>query len=540
MMLYLKRISRLLLFLFFLISCETSNTSSNQRKNILIILADDLGYSDLSSFGGEINTPNIDFLASSGTIFSNFYTSPLCAPSRAMLLSGNDNHVAGIGIQAFSSSNYGYEGILSDRVAILPEVLNMNGYQTYMVGKWHIGGDPYYRGFDKTFALLPGAFSHYDNSKPIRGYPDSAFSENGKKRLWDVGKYSSDFYTDKLIDFLDTNDKDPFFAYASFTAPHWPLQVDEKYSNKYKGKYDEGYDVLKMNRFNSLKDFNIISRESTFPIFKTEYSSWDKLNDYEKSIESRKMEIYAGMIENLDFNVGRIISFLKENNQYDNTVILFMSDNGAAGEDFYYNNIYGDYIQENFNYDYEDMGKPNSFISLGIGWAEAITSPFRLYKGFTTAGGMKSPLIISGVNDNKISLSNEFLSLLDIAPSIYDLLNIKYPRFLNKKELYSPIGESIIPYLKSESKNIHKDDYVFAFEHSGNSFLKKGEWKIINTIQPFNLSNFELYNIKNDISEITNKKNINRKIYNDLIDEWNNYSKSRRLIFPTPYIDNLK
>tara|TARA_B110000914_G_C15186716_1_gene319912 strand:- start:138 stop:599 length:462 start_codon:yes stop_codon:yes gene_type:complete len=153
---------------------------------------------------------------------------------------------------------------------------------------------------------------------------------------------------------------------------------------------------------------------------------------------------------------------------------------------------------------------------------------------------MKSPLIISGINENKISSSNEFLSLLDIAPSIYDLLNIKYPLFFNNNELSPPIGESVIPYLKSESSIIHKDDYVFAFEHSGNSFLKKGEWKIINTIQPFNVSNFELYNIKNDISEITNKKNMNREIYDDLIVEWNNFSKSRRLIFPTPYIDNLK
>jgi|TARA_B110000263_G_C15298820_1_gene506886 arylsulfatase A-like enzyme len=538
-MLYLKRITSFYL-LFILFSCEIINHSSDQRKNVLIILADDLGYSDLGCFGSEISTPNIDFLASSGTIFSNFYTSPLCAPSRAMLLSGNDNHVSGIGIQAFSSPNYGYEGILSNRVAILPEVLKINGYKSYMVGKWHIGGDPYNRGFDKTFALLPGAFSHYDNNKPIRGYPDSAFSENGKKRFWDVGKYSSDFYTDKLIEFLEPVDKDPFFAYASFTAPHWPLQVDEKYSNNYKGIYDEGYDVLKIKRFNSLKGKNIIHKEKVFPSFETLYSSWDKLDDYEKSVESRKMEIYAGMIENLDFNVGRIIKFLKENGLYDNTVILFMSDNGAAGEDFYYNNTYGNYIQENFNYDYEDMGKPNSFVSLGVGWAEAITSPFRLYKGYTTSGGMKSPLIISGINENKISSSNEFLSLLDIAPSIYDLLNIKYPLFFNNNELSPPIGESVIPYLKSESSIIHKDDYVFAFEHSGNSFLKKGEWKIINTIQPFNVSNFELYNIKNDISEITNKKNMNREIYDDLIVEWNNFSKSRRLIFPTPYIDNLK
>ena len=192
----LKKLTKIFFFLL-LISCSESEIT---KKNFIIILADDLGYSDLGSFGSEINTPNIDMLAQEGVIMSNFHTSPLCAPSRAMLLSGNDNHIAGIGIQAFSSENFGYEGKLSERVKIIPEVLQKSGYKSFISGKWHIGGDPYERGFHNSFSLLPGAFTHYDNNKPIEAYPDSSFSQNGKRILWPEGEYSTDFYTQKMID----------------------------------------------------------------------------------------------------------------------------------------------------------------------------------------------------------------------------------------------------------------------------------------------------------------------------------------------------
>ena len=537
-MLLLKRLISLNLLLL-LASCNQININNNLKKNVLIILADDLGYTDLGCYGSEIETPNIDKLALKGTIFSNFYTSPLCAPSRAMLLTGNDNHTAGIGIQSFSSNYYGYEGILSKRVAIIPEVLKTNGYRTYMAGKWHLGGDPIERGFDKTYALLPGAFTHYDNNKPIREYPDSAFSENGIRKLWKTGNYSSDFYTDKIIEFIKSNSGKPFFAYASYTAPHWPLQVDKKYSDKYKGKYDEGYEALKIKRFENLKANNFISKNTKYPSFNTAYPKWETLSNKEKAIESKKMEIYAGMIDNLDYNIGRIINFLKDIGEYDNTIIVFMSDNGAAGEDFYYNNTYGNYIQKHFTYAYEEMGKPNSFVSLGVAWAESITAPFKLYKGYATSGGMRSPLIIKGLENNKLSVTDKFLSILDIAPSLYDYLEIDYPKIFNSSKIEPLDGISILPYIDGYKEEIHSKNDVFAFEHSGNSMLKKGNWKIINLNQPFKIDNFNLYSTKDDISELYDKKTDSINVYNGLIMEWEKFSKSKKLIFPTPYIDNL-
>ena len=531
MMLHLIRKINIFLIFYFLFSCDNT-----EKKNVIIILADDLGYTDLSCFGSEINTPNIDNLASEGVIFTNYHSSPLCAPSRAMLLSGNDNHVAGIGIQAFSSQDYGYEGFLSDRVAIIPEILKNNGYKTFMSGKWHIGGDPISRGFDDTFALLPGAFTHYDNNKPIKGYPDSAFSLNGKKILWEEGKYSSDEYTDRFINYIDKSDDSPFFGYLSLTAPHWPLQVDRKFSDKYKGFYDNGFEDIKISRLNKIKAKQLINiKEEHFKV-KDFISEWQNLTDEGRKIESRKMEIYAGMIDNLDFNVGRVVKFLKEKNKFKNTIIIFMSDNGAAAEDFYYNQTYGPYIQDKFSYEYNDIGKPESFVSLGKNWADVITNPFNLYKGFTTSGGMRSPLIISGLSSEK-KISKEFVTLLDIAPTIYNLTNSKY-ELLNKNRIKKPIGESIIPYLSGEDIKIHDEDYVFSFEHSGNAVLIKNNWKIVNKTFPFNINNFDLYNL-DDISELNNLKGKEVIIYNDLLTEWNKYILSKNIIFPTPYRDDL-
>ena len=266
----LKKLTKIFFFLL-LISCSESEIA---KKNFIIILADDLGYSDLGSFGSEINTPNIDMLAQEGVIMSNFHTSPLCAPSRAMLLSGNDNHIAGIGIQAFSSENFGYEGKLSERVKIIPEVLQKSGYKSFISGKWHIGGDPYERGFNNSYSLLPGAFTHYDNNKPIEAYPDSSFSQNGKRVLWPEGEYSTDFYTQKMIDFIKSNhDKSICFLLSksnknitcyicvskniisSYNAKNLSIELNTKFNGKGGGNDTFATVVLNDTNVDKIKTF---------------------------------------------------------------------------------------------------------------------------------------------------------------------------------------------------------------------------------------------------------------------------------------------
>ena len=279
-----------------------------------------------------------------------------------------------------------------------------------------------------------------------------------------------------------------------------------------------------------------------FDIRKTLLKFDDVMNDQRKVIfEQRKEILKSNNVNDVinSFLEDLIINFLKDIGEYDNTIIVFMSDNGAAGEDFYYNNTYGNYIQKHFTYAYEEMGKPNSFVSLGVAWAESITAPFKLYKGYATSGGMRSPLIIKGLENNKLSVTDKFLSILDIAPSLYDYLEIDYPKIFNSYKIEPLDGISILPYIDGYKEEIHSKNDVFAFEHSGNVMLKKGNWKIINLNQPFEIDNFNLYSTKDDISELYDKKIDSINVYNELIMEWEKFSKSKKLIFPTPYIDNL-
>ena len=536
-------LKNLLILISILFSCSTIKKNKDSKPNILLIVADDLGYTDLGSFGSEISTPNINYLSKNGVTFTNFHTSPLCAPTRAMLLSGVSNHIAGIGIQGYNSDLFGYEGKLTNRIKTIPLILKMSDYHTFISGKWHLGGDvdsnPIKKGFDESYVLLPGAGNHYSNRKVIKSYPDSSYSENGKKTVWKNGNYSTDYFTDKIIEYISNSKvkNKPFFAFATYTSPHWPLQVDEEFSKKYEGIYDSGYDNLKEKRFNNLKKLNIISSKAILPKSHKRLKSWNDLSKLEKKIESKKMELYAGMIENLDFNIGRIINYLKKIDEYKNTLIVFMSDNGAAAEDFYNNPIYGKYIKDNFSVEYDDMGNENSFISLGTGWAEASSAPFKYFKGLPTQGGIVSPLIISGYGvSRKDYFSKNFVTLLDIAPTLYDFgeINLK-----NNNPNFPLEGYSLKKYLNGESNQIHEKGYVFGFEHSGYSFIMRDNWKLVNYKTPFNIKNFKLYNLEIDPIEEVDLKEKEVEIFNQLIKEWKIFSKKNKLIFPTPYIDNI-
>ncbi|HCM74878.1 MAG TPA: sulfatase [Cytophagales bacterium] len=397
----------LFLGLSLLISCSPQK-QADSRPNILLIVADDLGYSDLGCYGGNIRTPNIDQLAKHGIRFSQFHTGPTCAVTRAMLLSGQNNHVAGMGIQDGLLTNSpmigkpGYESNLSDRIIPVSQLLQESGYFTYTTGKWHLGkreeDSPQQKGFDRSFNLLQGGSNHFNK---IGIEPDdtlSLFREDGQIVDYPEGKYSTQFYTDKLIDYIQEGKvKDPgkpFFAFAAYTSPHWPLQVPEDYLDRYEGDFDIGYDSLRVLRFESLKESGLIPPNASLPPRLASITPWNELTPEEKKIESRKMELYAAMVDNLDYHIGRIIHFLKAEGLYDNTLIVFMSDNGAAGNDFYNETWSRDFIRKHYNNDYENMGKENSFVSYGPQWAQAGAAPFNRFKGYTTEGGIVSPIVI--------------------------------------------------------------------------------------------------------------------------------------------------
>jgi arylsulfatase A-like enzyme len=361
--------SRLALFA----ACAAISLSgvAQERPNILLIVADDLGYSDLGAYGGDIETPNIDALADEGILFTQFHTAPVCAVTRSMLLTGNNNHVAGMGKQYGAHDAHidleGYEGHLSDRVVPMPQLLRDAGYHTFSAGKWHLGQAAEHSaqaaGFERHFNLSDGSAAHFHSMGMVEN--GSQYREDGQPAAYPDGRYSTDVYTEKLIEHIESNRSDgrPFFVYAAYTSPHWPLQVPDAYLDRYRGRYDAGYEVLREQRLESLKRAGIIPANSTLPPRDERIAPWDSLSAEQQRIESRKMELYAAMVDNLDDHVGQLIDYLKANDLYENTLIVFMSDNGAAGEDFYRAGPYAEFIQSHYDNRYENMGKPNSWVS---------------------------------------------------------------------------------------------------------------------------------------------------------------------------------
>ena len=510
------------------------------RPNILLIVADDLGFTDLGCFGGDIHTPNIDALSISGLLFNRFHTSPICAPTRSMLLTGNNNHVAGMGCMfpvngTARQGKTGYERHLTDRVVTVAQLLKDGGYQTFMSGKWHLGTSipfiPFAQGFEKSFALVGGAANHFGN-KPIFEKQPTQYLQDSTFVLFPENTFSTDLYTDKMISFIKGAELNkPFFGYLAYTAPHWPLQVPEEWLNRYKGKYDMGYDSLRMLRFQQQKMKGIIPADAKLPPRLNSIKPWIELTATEKKIEARKMELYAAMVENLDQHIGQLIQFLKDSKQFDNTLIVFMSDNGAAGEDFYNDAENGPFLRKNYDNSYENMGKANSFVSYGPQWAQAGAAPFKLFKEYPTEGGTNTPLIISGKGVTRMpGVQNAFINVMDLAPTFLEMAGLSYPATYHSHEIKPMLGQSFYSYIKGESNAIHNENYVYGLEHYGGCLLIKGSWKITNTSDPFDESAFALYNIDKDWGETHDLSKSNPGKFKELMDEWEILKKKTGII----------
>ncbi|MBT8054418.1 MAG: arylsulfatase [Xanthomonadales bacterium] len=511
---------------------------ADERPNILLIVADDLGYADLGVHGSDIQTPNIDKLAAEGILFTQFHTAPLCAPTRAMLLSGNNNHVAGMARQHRSDlaghSVPGYEASLSDRIAPLPRLLRDAGYHTYTVGKWHLGltaeTSPKAVGFNRSFSLLDGAGSHFD---------DVGFSERGSTYWEDedfaeypVGRYSTEVYTDRLIEFIDSNKDEgsPFFAFAAYTSPHWPLQVPDDYLELYAGQYDDGYDTLRERNFVALGAAGIIPLESTLPPRNDAITLWEELSADEQRHESRKMELYAAMVDNLDNHIGRLLGYLKEVGLYENTLIVFMSDNGAAGEDFYNEGPFTEHIRAHFDNSYETMGTARSFVSYGEPWAEAGSAPFMRRKGYSREGGIVAPMIMAGRGVARVgAIDPTYVTVMDLAPTFLEIAGAPYP---DDGSVWPMLGESMSGILAGEAETVHEEDYVTILYHGGRAYLRQGNWKIANLKPPFTEDDFELFDMSVDPGETYNLAESHPDKYEELLELWRNERKKLGIILP--------
>jgi arylsulfatase A-like enzyme len=538
----------LLIMAVSLASCNSNSTKektalvavdSLERPNIIFILADDLGFSDIEPFGGNIATPVLTELSKESFLFSNFHVQPTCSPTRSSLLTGNDNHVAGFGIM--SEMDYpalhnlqlpGYSGNLTDKVVTLPEILKDNGYHTYMTGKWHLGegpgNDPYDRGFEQTFILGTGGGSHWSDKKALSPLQHMAYTRNGKEIDPPVDFYSSRNYTDSMIAFIEKNSSDQkaFFAYLSYTAVHDPLHAPKEYIDKYKGKFDMGWDSLGMLRIANLKSLGIVPNDVRM-MENPSIPKWNTLKKAHKAELARDMEVYAAMLEYLDMSIGRVIEYLKMKGLYENTLILFMSDNGANGADAstYPGNGDGKFLAS-FNNRLENRGLQNSYVEMGPGWAQASTAPFRLFKTFATEGGIKAPLMIKmpGKNSTGGSWNRSFIHVTDVMPTILELTGSSYPVKYNGKDIHPMIGKSMLPVLKGEASVVHPDDGM-GYELFEMKAYIKGKWKILRQPIPFGTGEWQLFDLDKDPGETIDLSAANPEIKEQMVIAWNKYVK---------------
>lgn len=452
-----------------------------RRPNVVVILADDMGFSDIGCYGSEIATPNLDALAGSGLRFTHFRNTARCCPSRSSLLTGLYAHQAGVGLMVDDRGRPSYQGYLNDRCATIAEVLRPAGYRTLMSGKWHVGEHrphwPTDRGFDRYFGLISGACNYFrldperqmalDDkpwTPPADGfYMTDAIAEHATRMLGEAG-----------------GGPQPFFLYLAFTAPHYPLHARPEDIAKYEGRYMKGWDALRLERHRRMIDMGIVDARWPLTPRDKEAPAWDTLSETDKKAWDRRMAVYAAQIDRLDWNIGRVLAKLREIGAEDDTIVMFLSDNGGCAE-------------------IVDRGKPgvapglaDSFMSYGIPWANASNTPFRLYKRWVHEGGIATPFVVrwpAGVKGRN-AVTHQTAHLIDIMATCVEVTGAKYPG--------APIqpmeGKSLLPVFQGGSIG----DRILFWEHMGNRAALEGRWKLVSHYP----NDWELYDLEADRTEM--------------------------------------
>lgn len=545
--------------LFLLLQCSAPKKKIKQvtSPNVLVIIVDDLGYADLGCYGSEIDTKNIDALAKEGIRFTNFYASPNCSPTRAMLLSGMDHHQAGLGTMGGiltgpnQKGKSGYEGYLNNKTAAFSELANDKGYRTYYTGKWHLGKNeiahPNARGFNKAWWQVGGApGSHFDFSPPNPRINPSFYENDIAQQQVPDDFFSTDFYTQKLIDYLeeDADSDQPFLGILSYSAVHIPIHCPESHIDLYNGKYKNGYEALRQTRLQKQKEIGITSQDIDLANLPPNAVPWEELTTVEQLYEARRMEVYAGMVNHMDDHVGKLIAYLKDTDQYGNTLIFLLSDNGGAGFNGWQSKG-GKKRYDTANNSIENLGRQGSMNFIGAGWGSAISTPFRLFKRHVSEGGLRIPMIISGgflsaqpeaesakFNYKDGVINHEIFTVRDIAPTIQEIIGVGYPTEEYKgRNLLPQTGKSLKKLLtESPTLYIHPDEEIFGWELFKRKAVQKNGWKILWIEPDFGKGKWELFNLKNDPSEKNDLAETHPEKLEEMILAWNQYQKDHNVI----------
>ena len=507
---------------------------SKERPNVVLILADDLGYSDLGCFGSEIETPRLDQLAAQGIRMTQLYNAARCCSTRASLLTGLYPHQAGVGAMSSDNQKPGYRGFLTERAVCVASLLRHAGYQTYMTGKWHLRGKgnpeciPTNHGFDEFFGHFK-AYASYYRSDLFERLPTGR-----EKRHYKAGEfYATDAITDHAVEFIEVSQRkqNPFFLYVAYNAPHFPLQAPAEEIQKGVATYRKGWDKIREKRIRKMEDLGLVSegtqlskrghvtavpnRNADSPYFDRDIPGWDELSGERREDLATRMATYAAMIRIMDGNVGRIVDCLEEQGCMDNTLIVFLSDNGACAEWDPYgfdNNPYPVNRLYRGN-EVEQMGGPRTFHSYGTGWANACNTPFRLYKHYNHEGGISSPTIVSwprGI-ERQGEINRTPTHVIDLVPTFLQLANAKYPN--HSPKVLPLAGESLLSVWEGKPPNTR----TLFFEHEGNRAVRRGKWKLVWTNY---LKRWELYDIHSDRTESEDRAADFPELVSDLEQLW--------------------
>ncbi len=535
-------------------AASTAPLSANDRPNIVIILADDMGYSDMGSFGSEIQTPNLDALAQEGVRFTQFYTHASCSPTRSMLLSGVDTHINGLGnMDEWTAPNQlgvpGYEGYLNDAVVTLPQLLKDSGYHTYMTGKWHMGKAPdkipRARGFERDFSLLDGGGNYWDMKNVTALSPRLVFTEDGFY-LSELPEdyYATKTYTDKMIGFIEANrgDDQPFFAYVAHQAPHDPYHLPREWRRRHVGEYDKGWDAVRRERLQRQIELGIVAKDTKLAERMWFVPDPTQLAQASLALLGMKMELYAGMMENLDHHVGRLVDYLKSIDEYENTIFIVFGDNGAEGADLF-KMITGtpgtlNALSAAINWSQthpKAWGDPGSFVGYGPMWAQVSMTPFSQYKGWLAEGGIRNALTVSGpaVKRPKGSIQHAVMHVADIMPTLLEIAGAEYPETHDGRRTPPLIGKSWIPLLAGDVESVRTGEDYLAWELFGNRAVRQRNWKLRWQWKPYGKGDWELFDLASDPGERKDMASERPAQVAALLESWDDYVRANNVILPS-------
>jgi len=477
---------------------QTSNSNSarhlkTKRPNIIFIMADDMGYSDIGCYGGEISTPNIDQLAANGIKLRNFYNNARCCPTRATLLTGEYPHTVGMGYMVTQPKEKikpgPYQGFLDDKYPTIAEALKKNGYNTYMTGKWHVGERPEHwplkRGFEHYFGLISGASSYYEIIPAEKGKRHIVLDDQDITPPAE-GFYMTDAFTEHAIGYLDLQKKEnpskPFFLYLAYTAPHFPLHAYESDIVKYENLYEQGWDLTREKRYQKMIQLGLVDKRYQLTPQPEDIPAWESATDKKKWV--RKMATYAAMIDRMDQNIGKLMATLKANGQFDNTMIVFISDNGGCAENT---------DNRNFNDPNSKIGARGSYVTYDTPWANVSNTPFRKYKRYLHEGGIVSPCIIHypAKIKPKSGFSDGIGHVMDLFPTALELAGVSAQKMP---------GQSLTYLWNSKTP----PSRTYCWEHEGNQAIRQGNWKLVKDVDD---ADWALYNLKTDPCETNNLAN---------------------------------